>query len=426
MLNIIFFILFKIFYFQDVNIDIQGRQFALTYLKVGSSLIEMPVILTTYSDKLTLVNIPGSISYDINNSTTVNKTSDIDNFDYYYLNNQYNISSQIVQDNIEYKNKSYSFYFGYSTNLDSINFAKEIRFPELGFIGISKNNNNNNNNNDNDKYNFMNQLIEKEIIKNRFIYFEKFKNGTTFRTISLGYYPEKFKNISDNDSNIIFECKMNDTYKTNRICKSTRIIFGSFNTSEEFKNNSIIIDENIDFTYNTNNYHIFPIKYKEIFENKIKDIENCSYVNWYYYSLWACENKENFPKISLVINHTIINMHNILFENLGIGYPYLIILFKDIDKIELSVQQMVYKGFSVLFDDENDIIKFISNNTGDIIHTDYDNDDDKKKDPETNYLIYFIIVFIIIIIFVIIDFILINKKPKTDIDNDLKEDIMPE
>ena len=61
MLNIIFFILFKIFYCQDVNIDIQGRQFALTYLKVGSSLIEMPVILTTYSDKLTLVNIPGSI-----------------------------------------------------------------------------------------------------------------------------------------------------------------------------------------------------------------------------------------------------------------------------------------------------------------------------------------------------------------------------
>ena len=60
-------------------------------------------------------------------------------------------------------------------------------------------------------------------------------------------------------------------------------------------------------------------------------------------------------------------MHNILFENLGIGYPYLIILFKDIDKIELSVQQMVYKGFSVLFDDENDIIKFISNNTGDIM-----------------------------------------------------------
>ena len=48
MLNIIFFILFKIFYCQDVNIDIQGRQFALTYLKVGSSLIEMPVILTTY------------------------------------------------------------------------------------------------------------------------------------------------------------------------------------------------------------------------------------------------------------------------------------------------------------------------------------------------------------------------------------------
>ena len=129
MLNIIFFILLKLFYFQEVNIDIQGRDFALTYLNIGSSLIEMPVILTTYSDKLTLVNIPGSISYDINNSTTVNKTSDIDNFDYYYLNNKYNISSQIVHDNINYKNKSYSYYFGYSTNSDSINFAKEIRFP---------------------------------------------------------------------------------------------------------------------------------------------------------------------------------------------------------------------------------------------------------------------------------------------------------
>ena len=419
MLNIIFFILLKLFYFQEVNIDIQGRDFALTYLNIGSSLIEMPVILTTYSDKLTLVNIPGSISYDINNSTTVNKTSDIDNFDYYYLNNKYNISSQIVHDNINYKNKSYSYYFGYSTNSDSINFAKEIRFPELGFIGISKNKNNNN------KYNFMNQLIEKQIIKNRFIYFETFKNGTTFRKISLGYYPEIFKANNNNDSNIIFECKMNDTYKTNRICKSTRIIFGSFNTSEEFNKNSIKIDENIDFTYNTNNYHIFPMKYKEIFENKIKDIDNCTFINWYYYSLWACENKENFPKISLVINHTIINMHNILFENLGIGFPYLIILFKDIDKIELSVQQMVYKGFSVLFDDDNDIIKFISNNTLDIIHTDYDKDDE-KKDPETNYLLYFIIVLIIIIVFLAIDLILIYKKPKLNIDNDLEENIMQE
>jgi hypothetical protein len=216
---------------------------------------------------------------------------------------------------------------------------------------------------------------------------------------------------------------MNDTFKTNRICKSNRIIFGSFNTLEEFNNNSIEINENIDFTYNTNNYHIFPMKYKEIFENKMKDIENCSFVNWYFYSLWACEKKEIFPNISLVINHTIINMHNVLFENLGIGFPYLIILFKDnIDKIELSVQQMVYKGFSVLFDDENEIIKFISNNTNDIIHTDYD----KEKEDDSNYLIYFIIAFIIIIIIVAIDIILICKKPKSNIDNDLQEDILPE
>ena len=415
MLNILYFILFKIFYNQEINIDIQGRQFALTYIEVGSSLIEMPIILSTYTDKLTLINIPGSFSYDINNSSTVNKTKDFDNFDYYYLNNKYNVSSLIVEDYIKFNNKSYSFYFGYSNNSDSINFAKENRFPELGFIGISKNKTDN-------KYNFINQLIEKEIIKKKLIYFEKFNNGTTFRKISLGNYPEIFKN-NNNDS--IFECKMNDTFKTNRICKSNRIIFGSFNTLEEFNNNSIEINENIDFTYNTNNYHIFPMKYKEIFENKIKDIDNCTFINWYYYSLWACEKKENFPKISLVINHTIINMHNILFENLGIGFPYLIILFKDIDKIELSVQQMVYKGFSVLFDDDNDIIKFISNNTLDIIHTDYDKDDE-KKDPETNYLLYFIIVLIIIIVFLAIDLILIYKKPKLNIDNDLEENIMQE
>ena len=413
MLNILYFILFKIFYNQEINIDIQGRQFALTYIEVGSSLIEMPIILSTYTDKLTLINIPGSFSYDINNSSTVNKTKDFDNFDYYYLNNKYNVSSLIVEDYIKFNNKSYSFYFGYSNNSDSINFAKENRFPELGFIGISKNKTDN-------KYNFINQLIEKEIIKKKLIYFEKFNNGTTFRKISLGNYPEIFKN-NNNDS--IFECKMNDTFKTNRICKSNRIIFGSFNTLEEFNNNSIEINENIDFTYNTNNYHIFPMKYKEIFENKMKDIENCSFVNWYFYSLWACEKKEIFPNISLVINHTIINMHNVLFENLGIGFPYLIILFKDnIDKIELSVQQMVYKGFSVLFDDENEIIKFISNNTNDIIHTDYD----KEKEDDSNYLIYFIITFIIIIIIVAIDIILICKKPKSNIDNDLQEDILLE
>ena len=158
MLNILYFILFKIFYNQEINIDIQGRQFALTYIEVGSSLIEMPIILSTYTDKLTLINIPGSFSYDINNSSTVNKTKDFDNFDYYYLNNKYNVSSLIVEDYIKFNNKSYSFYFGYSNNSDSINFAKENRFPELGFIGISKNKTDN-------KYNFINQLIEKEIIK---------------------------------------------------------------------------------------------------------------------------------------------------------------------------------------------------------------------------------------------------------------------
>ena len=200
---------------------------------------------------------------------------------------------------------------------------------------------------------------------------------------------------------------MIEKYNTNRICIAKRIIFGKYNNVQQYYNNSFIINEKVDFTYNTNNYHIFPLKYKEIFDNIIKKNKNCSYIEWYHYSLWSCRNHNDFPKISLVINHTIINMHNILIEKIGNGFPALIILFKDnIDTIELSVQHMTYKGFSVLFDDENNIIKFLSNVTKDIIKIDYDSDE------YTNILLYVIIALVLIVIISIIFNGLFYKKKK--------------
>jgi hypothetical protein len=100
-------------------------------------------------------------------------------------------------------------------------------------------------------------------------------------------------------------------------------------------------------------------------------------------------------------------MHNILIEKIGNGFPALIILFKDnIDTIELSVQHMTYKGFSVLFDDENNIIKFLSNVTKDIIKIDYDSDE------YTNILLYVIIALVLIVIISIIFNGLFYKKKK--------------
>ena len=406
MINFLLIISFKIFYFQSLNITCQGRNFALIYLDVGTPKVKVPIIITTNNDKLTFINIPGTNSYDIENSSSVEKTSNKFEYNYPYIYKNYNISSLIVKDILYYQNQSSCLYFGYSNNTQSIKFAKEIRFPLLGIIGISKTQD------FNDKYNFINQLISTNIIRKRVFYFEKIENGTTYRNITLGDYPEIFE--KNNNNNTIFECKMIDEFPLNRICKVSRIIFGSFNSSKEFHNNSIKINEFLDFTYNSNNYHIFPLKYKEIFDKKMKETENCSYIEWYFYSIWSCEKKEEFPKISFVINHTIINVHHILFETIGRGYPALIILFQDnINKIELSVQQMAYKGFSILFDDEKNIVKFFSNNTDDIIKTDYDDDDDKKED-NTNYLLYFIIVLIIICILVGIDIILLKKKPQFD------------
>ena len=401
-MSIIINLFYIIFYCKGLNLDIQGRNFALTYLKVGTPSKNIPLILSTYTDKLIFINIPGTISYDINSSNSVKKTQYEYFFNYPYIHNNFKLKFKIVEDLIFYQNTNSSFYFGYSNDLSSIEFAKEIRFPELGIIGISKNNNLN------DEYNFINQLIKKKDINKRLIYFEKIKNGTTFRNIELGVYPEIF-NEKLNDTSI-FECKITDKYKSNRICIATRIIFGSFNSVKEFFNKSIFIKEKIEFTYNTNIYHIFPLKYKEIFDRKMKDIINCSYIEWYHYNLWACKNETQFPNISLVINHTVINMHNIFFEKIGIGFPALIILFKDnIDKIELSVQHMTYKGFSVLFDDENNIIKFLSNNTKDIFKINYDYDDYDYDEYINFYLFTYILLFLIVVLVVIVIIFVIFK-----------------
>ena len=396
-MKIIIILLYKLFFCKELNFDIQGRNFALTYLNVGTPSKKISAILSTNTDKLIFFNIPGTISYGINSSYSVKKTNYEYFINYPYINNNYNITFKIVEDLIFYKNENCSFYFGYSNDLNSIEFAKEIRFPELGIIGISKNNDLN------DKFNFINQLIKNKIIDKKLIYFQNIKNGTTFRNIQLGVYPNTFNKSLKN--NQIFECKIKEKYISNRICIASRIIFGKFNSTNEFFQKSIKINEKIDFTYNTNIYHIFPLKYKEMFDRIMNNNKNCSYIKWYYYNLWSCKNKEQFPKISLVINHTIINMHNILFEKIGNGFPALIILFKDnIDQIELSVQQMTYKGFSVLFDDENNIIKFSSNDTKDIVKIDYDYED------YTQILLLIIVVMVLIVIIYLIFNTFFNTK----------------
>ena len=396
---IIIILFFQPLYFNELKFDIQGRNFALTYFHVGTPPKNIPVILSTYTDKLIFINNPGTMSYDINSSDTVKKTNNEYFFYFPYIYNNFKITFKIVEDIIFYQSKKSKFYFGYSNDANSNELIKEIRFQELGIFGISKSNNLT------DKYNFINQLINNKIIDKRLIYFQNIKNGTTFRNIQFGIYPKIFNKSSNNNST--FECKMIEKYNTNRICIAKRIIFGKYNNVQQYYNNSFIINEKVDFTYNTNNYHIFPLKYKEIFDNIIKKNKNCSYIEWYHYSLWSCRNHNDFPKISLVINHTIINMHNILIEKIGNGFPALIILFKDnIDTIELSVQHMTYKGFSVLFDDENNIIKFLSNVTKDIIKIDYDSDE------YTNILLYVIIALVLIVIISIIFNGLFYKKKK--------------
>ena len=103
-------------------------------------------------------------------------------------------------------------------------------------------------------------------------------------------------------------------------------------------------------------------------------------------------------------------MHNIFFEKIGIGFPALIILFKDnIDKIELSVQHMTYKGFSVLFDDENNIIKFLSNNTKDIFKINYDYDDYDYDEYINFYLFACVLLFLLVVLVVIVIIFVIFK-----------------
>ena len=63
---IIIILFFQPLYFNELKFDIQGRNFALTYFHVGTPAKNIPVILSTYTDKLIFINNPGTMSYDIN------------------------------------------------------------------------------------------------------------------------------------------------------------------------------------------------------------------------------------------------------------------------------------------------------------------------------------------------------------------------
>ena len=149
------------------------------------------------------------------------------------------IKGNICQDTLDISQNinisSFYFLLVYESNID---------FELDGIIGLSKGS-------INKKYSFLNQLKEKKIIKHNILLYDLFNKSFYIDEIPQIYLEQKSISCKDiNDKSNLWKCNLNNIKIDNiPITMETEIVFDS----------------------GTNGI-IFPMKYKEFFENIIKNI----------------------------------------------------------------------------------------------------------------------------------------------------------
>ena len=211
-------------YVVNINIGDPKQDFALI-LDSGSS------IIWVYDDICN--SCKSKNKFVSSKSKTIQKLKE--NINLNYISG--NIKGNLCQDYLNFNNVNIpSFYF-------LLVYESNIEFEIDGILGVSKGS-------FNKKYSFLNQLKEKKIIKNNILLYDLFN-----KSFYIGEIPEIYleqKSIS---------CKNKD-YKSNFWkCDINHI---------KIDNIPIIIESEIIFDSGTNGM-IFPIKYKEIFQNIIKN-----------------------------------------------------------------------------------------------------------------------------------------------------------
>ena len=317
-----------------------------------------------------------------------------------------NMKGDLCQDNLNFNNKfnmpSFYFLLIYESSLD---------FEMDGIIGLSKGVN------DKKKYSFLNQIYEKNLIKEKFVIYDLFRKY--FYISEIPYYLENEKKVTcvdDEEFSLFWKCEIN---------------------SIQIDNVPIYINTKIIFDSGTNGI-VFPFNYLEIFNNIIKNnkflIKNkCSFkdVNNDDIYKFVCDKKLNVKNMNnteyffeLFLDKSASNQNNNNSNSFGFKLIDLMDIEQDFSlyifnrKEEILLGAPFFEKFPIMFNKDNNVITIfgVGNNL-------YQGNKPYKNKIKT------LIIITIVIIVVLILFIVIREKifSKNRINNSqidtLEEDI---
>ena len=353
-------------YSLDIDIGQPKQKFSLV-IDSGSS------ILWVYNNKCKLCL--SNNKFDPSKSKTFISKKETLNMNYI----SGNLKGDICQDNMnfngDFKMPLFYFLLIYESNID---------FKIDGLIGLSKGSYSKK------KYSFLNQIYEKNIIKEKYVIYDLFKKY---------FYISEIPSYLENEKKVT--CVDKDDLSTFWRCEISSV---------QIDNISIFITTKIIFDSGTNGI-IFPIKYLEIFKNIIKNntilsMNKCSFQQIDNDNIFkfGCENKLNTKKLNntanlieffldkSVTNNTNNNTFGFkLIDLMEIEQVFSLYIFDRKDEILLGAP--FFEKYPIMFNKDNKIITIFGN--GNNLYR------------SSNYILKNIKIFIIITIFVVLVLLLI-------------------
>ena len=224
-----------------INLPIQQSELSLPLvnIKIGEPYQEFSLVLDSGSSHIWVYDSACDSCKAKNKFITSNSKS--------FISSEENIKINFISGYIKGNLCKDTLFFNKDVNISSFYFLlvneSNINFFIDGIIGLSKGSFNN-------KYSFLNQLKERKIIKNNLLLYDLSNKSLYIDEIPKNYMEQKSISCKDIDDNSKFwKCKINFI---------------------EIDNVSIRMENDVVFDSGTNGI-AFPLKYKEYFNNIIKN-----------------------------------------------------------------------------------------------------------------------------------------------------------
>lgn len=266
-----------------------------------------------------------------------------------------------------------------------------------------------------DKFSIINSLYYSGKIQNK-IFSQKFFKENNTAKLYIGDTHDDFSNIKT-ITNYVSDCKIitwdpytiRNSVKEMWTCRMSHIIIGD-NSPKFFKTNSIQLYERAVIDSGSN-YIMAPNSALIYFHKIFKDIPECKYSFTDIdrtTSLFYCDNSYDFigfPDLSFVFNGVALkfSIQDLIFDlrdELGNTQKVIGIFFmKNLDFWLMG--QAFMRNFHVLFDHDNNKIRFSSPIDRVSIVNTYTSDSDFLWDDYLNFIVYLVLVLVIVILIVL-------------------------